>query len=212
MREKSKPQSGRNLFIPSKITQFQSFMKVVVITGTPGVGKSTVLLRALEEIEEEYSIINFGDMMLEVALERGVVKDRDEMRRLEPGVQKDIQRMAGRKIAESAKKKNIIVDTHCSIKTSKGFLPGLPVWVLEELMPSQIIIVEADPSEISGRRTSDATRSRDKEAISEIDEHQLLNKAEAVSCSVFSGATVAIIENHDDGLDEAAKKLAEVLR
>jgi adenylate kinase len=187
-------------------------MRVVVITGTPGVGKSTVLQRALEEIEEDYRIINFGDMMLEVALERGLVQTRDEMRQLDPSVQRDIQRMGGRRIADQGKTRNIIVDTHATIKTNKGYLPGLPVWVLEELMPSQIIVVEADPEEIFNRRTTDDTRSRDQETIAKIGEHQLLNKAVAMSYSIFSGGTVAVIENHDNSLDEAAKKMAEALR
>ncbi len=186
-------------------------MKVVVITGCPGVGKSTVLRRALEQIDVEYHVTNFGDQMLEVAIERGVVSDRDEMRMLEPALQKDIQRMAARKIAEASRTRNIIVDTHATIKTRKGYLPGLPIWVIEELMPSNIIVVEADPKEIENRRSSDDTRKRDSEKIDEILEHQLLNKAIAVSYSIFCGATVAVIANRQDGLEEAAKELAEVL-
>jgi len=187
-------------------------MKVVVITGTPGVGKSTVLQRALEEVEEEYEIINFGDAMLEIALEKGVVKDRDEIRKLEPEVQKDIQRMSARRIAEKARSRSVIVDTHAMIKTPKGYLPGLPIWVLEELMPSSVVIVEADAEEIAGRRSSDRTRARDMEASQEIQEHQQLNKAAAVAYSVLTGATVAVVENPEGGLDKAARTLAEVLR
>jgi adenylate kinase len=187
-------------------------MKLVVITGTPGVGKSTVLLKALEDVEAEYKIINFGDKMLEVALERGIVKERDEMRRLDSDIQKDIQRMGGIKIAEAAKTSNVIVDTHATIKTPKGYLPGLPVWVLEELMPMLIVVVEADPMEISSRRSSDDTRKRDAEDIEKIKEHQLLNKAVAISYSIFSGAAVAVIENHDDGLEKASKELSDILR
>ncbi len=187
-------------------------MKVVILTGTPGVGKSTVLNRALEDIDEDYRLVNFGDMMLEVALERGVVEDRDEMRRLPPKVQKDIQRMAARRIAGAAKTQNIVVDTHSTIKTPKGYLPGLPIWVLEELVPDIILVVEAEPEEISGRRFKDETRQRDSEDALEIQEHQLLNKAAAISYSMITGATVSIIMNPDDGLDEAAEKLASVLR
>jgi adenylate kinase len=187
-------------------------MKVVVLTGTPGVGKSTVLNKALEEIEEDFKIMNFGDMMFEVAMEKGVAKDRDEMRKLDPHIQKEIQQMGGRKIAQAAKTENVIVDTHATIKTPKGYLPGLPVWVLEELMPTQIIVIEADPDEISGRRTSDESRIRDAENIREIEEHQLLNKTAAISYSMFNASPVVVIENHDDALDEAAKELAAVLR
>ncbi|HDY73774.1 MAG TPA: adenylate kinase [Euryarchaeota archaeon] len=188
------------------------FMNVVVITGTPGVGKSTVLQRALEEIEEEYTILNFGDAMLKVALERGVVKNRDEMRMLDPGVQKDIQRMAARKIAGVAKTQNVVVDTHAQIKTHNGYLPGMPVWVLEQLMPRIIVVIEADAAEIAGRRSSDTTRTRDVDTTTEIEEHQFMNKAAAVAYAVFTGATVAVIQNHDNRLDEAARDLAVVLR
>ncbi len=120
-------------------------------------GKSTVLQKALEEIEGKYRILNFGDMMLEAALEKKIVKDRDEMRKLEPHVQKEIQKRGAMKIAKASKKENVIVDTHATIKTAKGYLPGLPKWVLDELQPDTIVVVEADAAEIKGRRKSDET-------------------------------------------------------
>ena len=36
-------------------------MKLIVVTGIPGVGKTTVLNSALEKLSEDFTIINYGD-------------------------------------------------------------------------------------------------------------------------------------------------------
>jgi adenylate kinase len=104
------------------------------------------------------------------------------------------------------------VDTHCTIKTPKGFMPGLPRWVLEDLQPDQFILIEADGDEILMRRVSDVTRSRDTERLEAINLHQKMNRAAAMSYAVYTGATVKIIPNHNQGLDEAVEILREALR
>ena len=53
-------------------------MSVVIVTGVPGVGKSTVMAAAEEY---GYKIVNFGTTMFEEAQKEGV-KDRDDMRKL----------------------------------------------------------------------------------------------------------------------------------
>ena len=112
--------------------------KVVVIVGVPGVGSTTVTTKAVEELKKEgveYKIVNFGTVTFEIAKEEGLVEHRDQLRKLPPETQKKIQKLAGKRIAEMAKESNIVVDTHSTIKTPKGYLPGLPAWVLEELNP-----------------------------------------------------------------------------
>jgi adenylate kinase len=186
-------------------------MKVVVVTGTPGAGKTTVLNGALERLKG-FEIVNYGDEMLKVAEMERIVENRDEMRKLNPEIQKKIQKLAAKSIAEKAKNAPTIVDTHCCIKTPKGYLPGLPKWVIEELNPSQIILVEADPEEIIMRRVEDTTRVRDEEHLADVEEHQLMNRATAMAYAVYTGATVKIIKNHNNKLDEAVKDMEEALR
>ncbi len=183
---------------------------IVVVTGTPGAGKTTVLNKALEKVKD-YVVVNYGDVMLEVAKSEGLVEHRDEMRKLPLETQRRIQKTAARKIAEMAKEKKIIVDTHCSIKTPKGYLPGLPKWVLEELKPDIIVLIEAYPEEIAGRRASDETRIRDAESVEKIKEHQEMNRAIAMAYAMFTGATVKIVENHDNKLEEAVDDLIKIL-
>ena len=185
-------------------------MKVVVIAGIPGSGSTTVLNKALESID--YLNVNYGDVMIKIAQEEGIVEDRDSLRKLSPDVQKEIQKNAAKSIREMSQVSNIIVDTHCTIKTPAGFLPGLPKWVLDELQPDIFILVEADNDEILMRRITDTTRIRDMEKIDDIRLHQEMNRAVAMSYAVLTGATVKIIKNHDDRLEEPVEDMVNTLK
>ena len=188
--------------------------KIIVATGVPGSGKTTVVKGALKKLKARgitYDILNYGDIMLELMRELEGINDRDEMRKVSTDRYREIQREAARRIARAAKQKPIIVDTHCLIKKPEGYYPGLPRWVLEELNPESIIIVEATPEEIAGRRAKDITRRRDKELREEIEEHQLMNRATAAAYAAFSGATVRIIQNREKGLKKAVDEMVEAL-
>ena len=189
--------------------------KVVVITGVPGSGKTTVVRQALEVLKQqgiEYEVVNYGDVMLELMRERLGVTHRDDMRKIDTGVYREIQREAGKKIADIAKQKRVIVDTHCFVKKPEGYYPGLPLWVLQELRPDVLVLVEATPQEIARRRTLDADRKRDRELEQSIQEHQEFNRMVAMAYSAISGAAVRIVTNHDDRLNEAVEQMISVLR
>jgi adenylate kinase len=64
-------------------------MGVIVVTGIPGVGKTTVMKQATEGLDIEF--VTFGSVMIDIAKEMGLVKDRDEMRKLTLEQQKDLQ-------------------------------------------------------------------------------------------------------------------------
>ncbi|MDO5848766.1 MAG: adenylate kinase [Methanobrevibacter sp.] len=185
-------------------------MKLVVLTGIPGSGSTTLLNKALEEVE--YLHLNYGDIMTEIAIEEKLVENRDELRKLPSETQKIIQQKAAKRIKERSESENVIVDTHCTISTPDGFLPGLPIWVLEKLKPSNFILVEANPDEIIYRRLSDETRSRDVEKAKNIKLHQEMNRAAAMAYATLTGATVKIIENHDNHLPGTVARLVDVLK
>jgi adenylate kinase len=180
------------------------------MTGIPGSGSTTVLKNVLKKVD--YLHLNYGDMMIKIAKEKKIAEDRDNLRKLSPDVQKEIQKDAAKAIKEQSESENVIVDTHCTIKTPSGFLPGLPKWVLEELVPDAFILVEADPDEILIRRISDETRTRDRQRVSEIVMHQEMNRAAAMSYATITGATVQILENHDNQLDEIVSNMIETLK
>ena len=70
---------------------------------------------------------------------------------------------------------SLLTSTHCTINTPAGFLPGLPIWVLEQLQPDLFILIEAHPDEIIYRRSNDETRSRDVQKAKDIQLHQEMN-------------------------------------
>ncbi len=182
-------------------------MGVIVVTGIPGVGKTTVMKQATEGLDIEF--VTFGSVMIDIAKEMGLVKDRDEMRKLTLEQQKDLQIHSAEKVASMG---NVILDTHCTVKTPKGYMPGLPEWVLKKLKPTAIVVVEADPEEIFNRRANDETRNRDPDTREQINEHQTINRAVAMSYATLTGATVKIVFNHDDAIDEAVKQVEPVVK
>jgi adenylate kinase len=192
-------------------------MTLIIVTGMPGVGSSTVIneaLRLREEkgcVEAEFIPKNYGDVMFEAAVEEGQVKNRDEMRKLSVEKQRGIQMRACNKIAEWHESMNLIIDTHCTIKTPLGYLPGLPEYVLRELNPDLFVLIEAAPEEVFERRQKDKTRERDVEAKSGIEEHQFMNRAMSMVYAGLTGAAVKIIQNHNDALEKAADEFVKVL-
>jgi adenylate kinase len=188
---------------------------LAVLTGIPGTGKTTTAKKALEMLKVEgvnVEMITYGDIMFEIAKTKKLVTDRDQMRKLDPVNQKEVQKEAAKKIASMASSKNVLVDTHCTISTPKGYLPGLPEWVLRELKPNQVILVEARAEDIAARRNSDKTRQRDGESTEGIRTHQELNRAISMAYAVISGCTVKIIQNEQGKMDEAAKNMAAILK
>lgn len=190
--------------------------RILVVTGIPGVGKTTVLDASLEAAKTsgmgEVVLMNYGTVMFEEAKSKGLVETRDQMRSLPAETQREIQRSAAKKIANIAKNKTVIVDTHMLIKTPQGFLPGIPVWVTETLRPDVFVLVEALPEEIANRRSKDASRTRDLESIEDIKLHQELCRAAALTSAGFVGATVKIIENHDGKAEEAAAETVKLFK
>ena len=184
--------------------------KIIIITGTPGAGKTTVLDGALKKFEGKVARINYGDFMFEIAKQRGI-KSRDDMRKQPLAVQRDIQTKAAEQI--SAQSKGLtIVDTHSAILTPHGYIPGMPEWIIKALAPAAIVLVEAAPKQIAGRRAKDKTRKRDSESVAEIQLHQDLNRMFASSYAAMTGASVAIIVNADKKLANAVEGLSSLIK
>jgi adenylate kinase len=159
-----------------------------------------------------YEAVNFGTFMFDVACTKNLVSDRDEMRKLGKDDQKHLQRAAASEIAAMSADANIIIDTHSSISTPAGFLAGLPEWVLRELMPDVIVLVETDPDQILMRRLSDASRVRDMEGARSIAGHQEFNRAIAAAYAMYTGCTIKIVGNDNHLLEHAIDDLVNVLR
>lgn len=195
--------------------------KVVIVTGVPGVGKTTVLSEFKKKAEEEglkVKIVNFGTYMLDTAVKEGIVDDRDKIRTLPLRRQLELQRLAAKAIIRDAAKELgsdgvLLVDTHALVKTVAGYWPGLPRHVLDELKPDMIAVVEASPEEIVARQARDETRYRADIGGVEGVKRLLENaRAASIASAVHYASTVAIIENKEGKADEAASQLLDLVK
>ena len=183
-----------------------------IVMGMPGAGKTTVLKKVMEK-KKGYEIVNYGDIMFESARKKFKVKTRDEIRKLDFEKQKSLQLEVEKIIIKLSRTiDRIILDTHCSIKTPRGYLPGLPMRLLEKLKVDGLVLISADIDEIIGRRNADETRIRDKEERHELQEHDFINRTMLCAYAIISGAPAVVIMNHDGKVNEAAEKLASILK
>ncbi|MEM2207621.1 MAG: adenylate kinase [Sulfolobales archaeon] len=195
-------------------------LRVVVVVGIPGVGKSTVLAVASKKLSEKgYTVrlVNFGDYMLNYLRKSGVVKSRDQIRSLSLTAQLEAQEAAARDIRrelEALPGDSVIgiVDTHAVIKTRLGYWPGLPLVVLRELKPSVIAVIEASPDEIISRQLRDSGRYRaDLSSRETIEELLQINRYYAIASSVISGAALRFIQNSEGSVEKAAEEFIKVV-
>ena len=188
--------------------------KVVVLTGVPASGGTTVTKKAMEQLAahgQVFKMVTYSDVMLDEALQRRWVETRDDIRKLDPVRQRELQKIAARTISKMATNP-LVVDTHATVRTPTGYLPGLPTWVLDELKPELILIVETAPEEIIRRRNADKSRKRDAQDEIGVQEHQQVNKAICMAYAAYTGAAVKILQNPDGKLGQAVAELVATLK
>ena len=178
-------------------------MAMTIVLGVPGAGKSTVL-SALKG-KEGCTLVNYGDLMFDIASKKKYVAHRDGLRKLPPATQKKVQADVGDALAKMSG--NVVLDTHCSIATPKGYLPGLPFFLLGKLDVCQLVLITAPISDIIARRSSDLTRVRDAESEESLKQHHDMNMALLASYAAFCGAPAKIIVNSQGNVEEARNAL-----
>ncbi len=195
---------------------------IVILTSVPGCGKGKVI--EFLKKKASVSVINFGDFMLASAKRLGLAEDRDELRTKlsidqSQSMQRKVARLISKKIWELGG--DVIIETHCAVRSAAGYFPGLPYEVLRSLKPSAIVVREADPAKIIERRELDRKAGvrlrRDHEDLESIKLHQELNRAFAAAYSAISGATLMIIIDRDkeeypfQNAEIVADSIAEIL-
>lgn len=186
--------------------------EVNIVVGLSGVGKGTVMEQAMNLSDQEYEVINYGDRMLEIAMDEDLVDDRDELKKMTPEENKRVQKLAGESIVEEAEENDVIVETHAALQTPYGYIPGLPEWSVKALDPEKIIMVDADSEEIMERTRDDDTREREHDSVDGITEYRTIAREMAAAGAVMTGAYLTVIKNHDGQVEKSAERLVEVLR
>ena len=190
--------------------------KIIIVTGIPGTGKTTVC-NVVEKLAEkagvEINVINYGTFMVEKLQKYKRDLERDAIRKADLDFQRKLQKEVAEVVSEKIRQLNgiTIIDTHMSIKTFEGYLPGLPFHVLQLLKPEMFVLIEAKPSEISSRRMKDVTRKRDEAVEEAVKQELLFSRLMAGACAVLTGAPVKIVINAEGKKEEAAKEVLKAL-
>jgi len=190
--------------------------KTIVVTGIPGTGKTTVC-NVVEKLAKkagvDVNVINYGTVMVEELQKYKRDLERDAMRKADLDFQRKLQREVAEAVSKKIRQLNgvKIIDTHMSIKTLEGYLPGLPFHVLQLLKPELFVLIEAKPSEISSRRMKDVTRKRDEAIEEAVKEELLFSRLMAGACAILTGAPVKIVINAEGKQEEAAKEILKAL-
>jgi len=160
-------------------------------------------------LDDDYKLINFGDVMLEQAATSGITTDRSELATLSQTQTRRLQRRAGEFVADEAAQTNVILSTHLAVETDVGYVQGLPEEVLQDVSPTAFILVEADPETILDRRDeSDKALPTATERKIAFEQH--LNRSAALQYARDQDAPVQFIEN-EGSIEDAAERMAENL-
>ncbi|QWC18879.1 adenylate kinase [Halorubrum sp. 2020YC2] len=184
-------------------------MSVTLISGVTGVGLTSICQRVRRQLDEEYLLLNFGDVMLEQAMAREIAVDREGLSSLSQRETLRLQRRAAEYVADRSETNDIILSTHLAVKTDAGYIHGLPEGVLRDVAPSTFVLVEADPSTVIERR-SESGRSSTSATEREIEFEQDLNRTAALEYARERNAPVQFVEN-EGSVTEAVEQVVETV-
>lgn len=185
--------------------------KLILVTGTPGAGKSTIL-EALGK-KKPINLINLGNVMLNIAERKFGIKSREDLGRMG---EEEIRQNREDAFAEIiASKKDSIIDTHLTIKYGRRYVPGVTIEELKGIRIKAIVYIDATAKEIWKRRHSDPSKS-DRRNISdteaEIDEQKSVNLAILSSCAIYLSIPIYIIYNSDGKVKDAEAELDKIVK
>lgn len=185
---------------------------LAIVVGLTGVGKTTVIDTA-QKLGATYTVTSYGDVLLDLAQEEGLVSHRDELTELPPDKYDRLQSEVPEHINKTASEASapVILDTHAALHTPTGYRPGLPRDALEMMDPDQLVMIRASPEEIYQRRSADTERDREQLPVETLREQQRTARQMIAAGAVFSKAPLAIINNPDGRVNAAAQELNEVL-
>ena len=184
-------------------------MSVTLISGVTGVGLSSICQDVRSRLGDNYTLINFGDVMLEEAAAHDITVQRDELSDLSRTQTRRLQRRAAEYVADQAERGDVLLSTHLAVETQAGYVHGLPDGVLHDVAPTAFVLVEAAPDAILNRRAG-IDHDLDGATERKVEFEQHLNRTAALEYARERDAPIYFVDN-DGSIDDAADHIATQL-
>ena len=177
-----------------------SMAKIVIVTGIPGVGKTTILDGVATE--KKYKVVTLSSVMLEIAAKKGIKAERDTLRYLPNSSITELGNSAFEHLSEMGG--NILLDTHASVEQNGRYVPGLPYDAIRRLSGiAGFVYIDGSTDDIVKRRMIDKSRTREKE------ERHLIHMQRSVNVSMLSylstlfNVPLYVVVNKQEQLEKA---------
>ena len=175
---------------------------LAAMVGVPGVGKTSLCRRASQSLGYDY--VNYGELMLQIAGQRGLAYNLSELLKLDIDVQHEIWRTAALRIKDED---DVLLDLHGIDHFEVGYILSLPIEILK---PDLIVVIEASYDNVLKRRQKDILeKKRDIQGLKGFNEHKEMLRISMAICSVILGCNFLILENNN--FDSSLNRLKEVL-
>lgn len=172
----------------------------LVVSAVKGAGKTTAIKFVLEK-KPDIKVITVGNYFEKAYKKMGFKRDEGD-KSVSKEKHKKIQIEAFKMIAEEIKGyENVIIDTNLFFTKTEGYFPGLPEFVLKEIDPDAIVIMEYKPEFILIRREKDIkTIGRKRSAsltLKGIEIEQIIQRNYGLVCSGLIGCTIKILRKEN---------------
>lgn len=204
-----------NKFSPEMETAANSLL---VVTGIPGSGKDYLLAKWQEQhplTAKKVRLISFGETMMryiKTATEKISVGNRDDLRK--SLTQAQVKMIADQVVELIIKQQPAIANTHVAYHQQGSIIINPETF--KKLAATAFIYNWADPKQIQVWRSTDQTRQRDRESISDIAFFQDIAFESTLRLAKYLGASFRSLNNREDNtLDNIAilsEKVENILK
>lgn len=175
---------------------------LAAVVGVPGVGKTSLSRRASQSLG--YNYVNYGELMLQIAGQRNLAHNLDELFNLDIDLQHEIWKTAALRIKDAD---NVLLDLHGIDHFAVGYILSLPIEILK---PDIIVVIESSYDNVLKRRQKDILeKKRNIQDLKGFKEHKGILRISMAVCSVILGCNFLILENND--FESSLERLKEVL-
>jgi len=175
--------------------------KFILLTGAPGVGKSTIT-RSIETRISPMTRIGFGDLIFEVKKQLGTIENYEQLRATpDKSIPINYVSLAAEvllnRVTLLRHATNIILDSHAVVNDYFGFRIVPEINDFERVKIDAVIVVHA-PFEIVEQRVIREPKGRNPISKHSFEKHQTMQDAVAIHFSLLAKCPMYVVETDDD--------------